>query len=95
MPARLEAAMPFNTLVNRVRAEYLEMPGLRLTLEQAQRLCGIERALCKAVLDALVADQFLCMTMDGAYARSSEGISARPRAVKTDLGTDWRVTTAS
>ena len=34
--------MPHNVLLTRIRAEYLEMPGLRLTSEQAQRLCGAE-----------------------------------------------------
>lgn len=46
--------MPHNALLMRIRAEYMEMPGLRLTLEQAQRLCGIDRTLCKTALDALV-----------------------------------------
>lgn len=87
--------MPHNTLLTRLRAEYLEMPGLRLTLEQAQRLCGVERALCKAVLDALVADKFLCVKADGAYARLTEGIISRPRPIKADLGTGQRVATAS
>jgi hypothetical protein len=62
-----------NTLLKRIRAEYLEMPGLRLTLAQAQRLCGVNRADCKAVLDGLVDAKFLCRKPDGAYARSSEG----------------------
>ena len=42
-----EVAMPNNKLLGRIRAEFLEMPGLGLTLEQAQRLCGVERTLCK------------------------------------------------
>ena len=87
--------MPHNTLLTRLRAEYLEMPGLRLTLEQAQRLCGVERALCKAVLDALVADKFLCVKSGGAYARLTDAIISRPRPVKADLGTEQRVATAS
>jgi hypothetical protein len=57
--------MPDNTMLQRIRAEYLEMPGLRLTLEQAQRLCGIERALCTTVLDALVDERFLYVKSDG------------------------------
>ena len=61
--------MPHNSVLRRIRAEYLEMPGLRLTLEQAQRLCGVERTLCKAMFDALVEDKFLCVKSDGAYAR--------------------------
>jgi hypothetical protein len=87
--------MPHNPLLKRIRAEYLEMPGLRLTLEQARRLCGVERGLCKMVLDALVAEQFLCLKADGAYARLSEGVLARPRSVKADIGTGSRIATAS
>jgi len=30
-------------VLTRLRAEFLEMPGLRLTPEQVQRLCGVER----------------------------------------------------
>ena len=87
--------MPHNTLLTRLRAEYLEMPGMRLTLKQAQRLCGVERTLCKAVFDALVADKFLCVKSDGAYARLTEGDIARPSPVKTALGATQRVATAS
>ena len=68
---------------------------MRLTLEQAQRLCGVERTLCKAVFDALVADKFLCVKSDRAYARLTEGIISRPRPVKADLGAEQRVATAS
>jgi hypothetical protein len=41
-----------NTTLQRIRAEYVRNAS-RLTLEQAQRLCGVERALCKMVLDAV------------------------------------------
>ena len=41
---------PNQDVLERLRAEYLEMPGLRLKVEQVQRLCGIERMMCKAVL---------------------------------------------
>jgi hypothetical protein len=72
--------------VERLRAEFLEMPGLRLTLEQVQRLCGVERALCKAVLDALVDGKFLCMKADGTYARLTDGLVAgRARPAQGDL----------
>jgi hypothetical protein len=65
--------MPHDPLFTRIRGEYLEMPGLRLTLAQAQRLCGVERKLCKMVLDALVEAKFLCVKLDGAYARLMDG----------------------
>jgi hypothetical protein len=56
-------------VLERIRAEYLEMPGLRLKACQVQRLCGVERELCKNVLDALVEREFLCLKLDGTYAR--------------------------
>jgi len=65
--------MSHTVLVARIYAEYLEMPGLRLTLEQAQRLCGIERAMCQAALRTLVESNFLCVKHDGTYARLTDG----------------------
>lgn len=56
--------------MRRVRSEYLEMPGLRLTLAQAQRLWGLDRAACDALLGALVEAKFLFKTRDGAFVRS-------------------------
>ena len=60
-------------VLERVRAEYLEMPGMSLTTQQVQRLCGIERILCQTVLDALVDEKFLSLKPNGAYARSNDG----------------------
>jgi hypothetical protein len=87
--------MPMNTLFRRIRAEYLEMPGLRLTLEQAQRLCGVERTLCKTLLDALVDARFLCVKSDGAYARVSDGQLPSPIPTKADLRVEKRVLAVS
>jgi hypothetical protein len=67
------ASPPDPQLLERIRGEYLEMPGLRLRAEQLQRLCGVERAMCKMVLDALVETKFLRMKSDGTYARSEDG----------------------
>src|SRR5436309_2331343 len=41
-------------VIERVVAEFQEMPGMRLTVEQVGRLFGIERAMCQRVLDALI-----------------------------------------
>jgi hypothetical protein len=43
-----------DTLHVRVRGEYREMPGLRLTVPQAARLFNLEPAQCARLLDALV-----------------------------------------
>ena len=60
---------PPEDVLRRVQGEYLEMPGLRLTTAQAQRLWGLDRAACDAVLDALVDAKFLVRSSDGAFLR--------------------------
>jgi hypothetical protein len=56
-------------LLDRIRGEYLEMPGLRLTRAQAQRLWGLDRQTCADVLDLLIGTNFLHPTGDGKYGR--------------------------
>ena len=73
-------------VLNRLRAEFLEMPGLRLKTEQVQRLCGVERTICQLVLDSLVDATFLCVKSDGHYARLTDGETSRPRGGNADLG---------
>jgi hypothetical protein len=75
--------VPHKTLLERIRAEYLEMPGLRLRPKQVQRLCGVESVLCQKVLDALVGMNFLCVKADGSYARVTDGADhPRPHSAK-------------
>ena len=54
-------------LLTRIRAEYREMPGLRLTLLQARRLWAVDIMTCSAALAALEASGFLATTRDGAF----------------------------
>ena len=63
-------------IFERLRAEFLEMPGLRLTVAQTQRLCGVDQAVCHAALDALVQAHFLRANADGTYVRFSDGETA-------------------
>jgi len=78
-------------LVRRVRAEFLEMPGLALTPHQLQRLCGLDPAVTRRVLDMLVNGQFLYVTRTGRYARY-QGMSARPRLSAGAVGAAAQVT---
>jgi hypothetical protein len=55
--------------LRRVQGEFLEMPGLRLTVPQARRLWGLDTASCEALLGALVEAKFLFRTRDGAFIR--------------------------
>ena len=81
--------------IPRVRAEYLEMPGLRLKPDQVQRLFGVEQSICQMVLDALVAERFLCVKSDGQYARVADGPLVHPQAAKAGIRTRARFRNAS
>lgn len=61
--------MRIDEVLQRIQGEYIEMPGLRLTAVQAQRLWGLERDICDALLGALVDAKFLSETRDGAFVR--------------------------
>jgi hypothetical protein len=54
----------------RVKAEFLEMPGLRLTTAQAARLWQFDREFSEEVLAALVDARFLMRTPKAAFARA-------------------------
>src|SRR5438128_6038842 len=56
-------------VLRRVKGEFLEMPGLRLTEPQARRLWGLDGESCSALLSALVDANFLFRTRDGAFVR--------------------------
>ena len=57
-------------LIVRVRSEYLEMPGLKLTTAQASRLWGLDQSTCQILLGTLMDSQFLTRTRDGHYRRA-------------------------
>ena len=61
--------MRIDDVLQRIQGEFVEMPGLRLTPAQAQRLWGLERDVCDALLGALVDAKFLAQTRDGAFVR--------------------------
>ena len=62
---------PLTPLLHRVRSEFLEMPGLRLTPAQAARLWAIDRSTSERILDGLAAAGFLSRNREGAYVRAS------------------------
>jgi len=66
-------------LLSRIRGEYIEMPGLRLTRAQAQRLWALDEQTCAQLLEWLTADRFLYRRDDGTYARLSEHSTAFPQ----------------
>jgi hypothetical protein len=62
--------MEIEAILRRIRGEFAEMPGLRLTPAQATRLWGLEREACHTVINALIASSFLRWTTTGAVARA-------------------------
>jgi len=87
VPATANKRSVSEDMLRRVRGEFLEMPGLRLTEAQARRLWALEPALCSALLGALVEARFLFRTRDGAFMRVEPGAPLKaghlPRARMT------------
>jgi hypothetical protein len=61
--------MQVSEAVELIQMEYAEMPALRLTFWQAQRLWNLSEELCERALTALIASGSLARTPDGAYVR--------------------------
>jgi hypothetical protein len=61
--------MELERLARRIEDEFNEMPGLRLTLQQAARLWGLEVELCHKVIARLVESSVLRWTPAGVLAR--------------------------
>ena len=58
-------------LLGRVRAEYFEMPGLCLTLQQACRLWQLDSDTCHRIFEVLLAECFLTRTAAGAFVAAT------------------------
>ncbi len=63
--------MDFHQLLLRVRSEFTEMPGLRLTSAQASRLLGLDPPACHRVINALVGAECLRRAADGSIMRKA------------------------
>lgn len=53
--------------VRLIEAEYREIPGLRLTRAEAQRLWGLNEDVCTSVLESLTAANVLAKTPAQVY----------------------------
>lgn len=58
-------------LLQRMRSEFIEMPGMRLTRDQAARLCGLDRRTSERLLERLVDAGFLFRNESGWYRRTT------------------------
>ena len=50
------------------------MPGLKLTLRQAERLWGLDQSTCEALIETLTEARFLQRTREGAIVRRSASV---------------------
>jgi hypothetical protein len=70
--------------IERILAEYREMPGLSLTAPQAARLFGLGVEPCGTMLQALVAQGQLRHTKGGRYSAAGDLERVRrPRLFRT------------
>ena len=67
-------AARLDDLLRQIRGEYEEMPGLSLTLAQAQRLWALDQATCAMVLRTLVERRFLRTTARGRYVLTEHAV---------------------
>ena len=85
--------MRIDEVLQRIQGEYVEMPGLRLTPAQAQRLWGLDRDVCDALLAALVDASFLSQTREGVFIRKP-GTVTRVGNRETKPRTDQKLAVA-
>lgn len=68
-PTRVSPTL--STLLLRIRSEYREMPGLKLSEAQARRLWNLDGNTCSLVLTTLLEERFLRRTASGTYIRAT------------------------
>lgn len=57
------------SLIQLIRSEFVESPGLRLTVWQFQRLWNLDAHECRIVIQRLVSTRFLREARDGTLVR--------------------------
>ena len=90
MAARVCVNVEFAELLCRIRGEYLEMPGLQLSVPKARRLFGLDAETGDAVLAALVDAKFLSQSHKGMFAIAGNTRVATGRTA--GIGVDRNVT---
>src|SRR5262245_63721175 len=71
-PNAIAVSQALSALAIRVHGEYREMPGLRLTVDQAARLFSVAPAVADAVLHELRRASLLACSRDGAFGLIDE-----------------------
>ena len=80
----MEATPELRNALLRIQTEYVEMPDLKLTARQAQRLWNLSHDVWESALAVLLGKEFLVETRDGAYVRRSS-MRSRVSAIESLL----------
>jgi hypothetical protein len=64
------AANPTDLDALRLRNEFLEMPGLSVSVPQVARMLGLRPEHAAAILETLASEKFLTQTPTGSYRRA-------------------------
>lgn len=64
------AANPTDLDALRLRNEFLEMPGLIISVPQVARILGLRPEHAAAILETLASERFLTQTPTGSYQRA-------------------------
>lgn len=70
--------MDLAILIDRVGRDYVEMPGLELTLAQAGRLWNLSPDDCRSVVEALTSAGFLKWTVRKTLIRTGNDLRSAP-----------------
>jgi hypothetical protein len=62
--------LDFASAIRRAKSDFIEMPGMQLTMKQAMRLWMFDPDLCEAVLRSLVDSHFLVQTRNAIFLRA-------------------------
>ena len=65
------AAIELLKLTQRIREEFQETPGLRLSIDEGARFWGLDETVCELVLSELAADGFLARGRDHRFRQAS------------------------
>lgn len=80
----MDASPEVRNALLRIQTEYVEMPDLKLTARQAQRLWNLSHDVWESALAVLIGKAFLVQTRDGSYVRDS-AMRARVGAIESLL----------
>ena len=67
--ARRESKHRVDGMLQTICSQFVELPGLRLTAQQAQRVWGLDEWTCRRLLETLVEQRFLFQNEHGTYAQ--------------------------